>query len=108
MNMSKGSDTVLAFLLGAVAGGAVALLLAPEKGEVTRRKLRDGASDIVGKGKGWVSDTAGDLKGKAGDLADRAKTRVSDVTDSARHQLDAVKGAVNEGKEAYRRELEKS
>jgi gas vesicle protein len=106
--MSKSSDTVLAFLLGALAGGTVALLLAPDKGEVTRRKLRHGATDLVGKGKGWVSDTAGDLRGKAGDLADRARGRVGDVTEGARHQIEAVKGAVAEGKEAYRRELEKS
>jgi hypothetical protein len=41
-------------------------------------------------------------------LADRARGKVSDLTDGARHQIDAVKGAVAEGKDAYRREMEKS
>lgn len=32
--------TVLAFILGAAAGAAVALAYAPQKGEVTRRQIR--------------------------------------------------------------------
>jgi gas vesicle protein len=48
--MSKSTDTVLAFMLGAVTGGVIALLMAPEKGEVTRKKIREGASGLVGKG----------------------------------------------------------
>lgn len=33
--------TLFAFLGGAIAGAAVAILLAPEKGEVTRAKIRE-------------------------------------------------------------------
>lgn len=33
--------TLFAFLGGAIAGAAVAILMAPEKGEVTRAKIRE-------------------------------------------------------------------
>jgi gas vesicle protein len=52
--MSRSSDVVLAFLAGAVAGGVTALLLAPEKGPETRKKLRKRAGDLFEKGEGYL------------------------------------------------------
>ena len=105
--MGRSSDTALAFLLGAVTGGIVALLLAPEKGEVTRRKIRDGATDVYGKGRNWAGGRAQGLRGKAGDAGSWVKEKAGDVTEIARTQMESVKAAVSEGKEAYRREMEK-
>jgi gas vesicle protein len=99
---------MLAFLLGAVTGGVIALLLAPEKGEVTRRKIREGAADVYGKGRNWTGAKGRDLREKAGSASDWVKGKVGEASDSARHQVDAVKSAVAEGKEAYRREMEKT
>jgi gas vesicle protein len=48
--MSRSSDVVLAFLAGAVAGGMTALLLAPEKGSETRKKLRRRMDELSEKG----------------------------------------------------------
>lgn len=42
-------NTLLAFIAGAVAGAAAALLLAPESGEKTRKKIRRKASDVSDK-----------------------------------------------------------
>jgi gas vesicle protein len=106
--MSRNSDTVLAFLLGAVTGGVIALLLAPEKGEVTRGRIRKGASDIYVKGRGCVDGSQKEVRHRAEDLAERAKDKAHDAADSARQQIQAVKEAVAEGKDAYRREMEKS
>jgi gas vesicle protein len=39
--MSKSSNILAAFVLGAAVGAAVGLLVAPEKGSETRRKLRE-------------------------------------------------------------------
>ena len=78
-------DTVFAFLLGAAVGGAVALLFAPASGEETRKRIRRGFDSMYEKGR---------------NMAGR-------VADGARHQVDAVKAAVHEGKEAYRKELSK-
>jgi gas vesicle protein len=37
----RGHHVIMAFALGALAGAAAALLLAPHSGEKTRRKVRD-------------------------------------------------------------------
>lgn len=93
---NNGRETVLAFLLGAVAGGVTALLLAPDRGSETRRRLRTGARDL--------KDTASE-KGRR--LVDATQAGVDHVTESTRAQLGAVRGAVAEGREAYRREVSK-
>ena len=43
--------TIFAFMAGAAAGAAVALLLAPDSGEKTREKIRSKAADITGTAK---------------------------------------------------------
>jgi gas vesicle protein len=52
--MSRSSDVVLAFLAGAIAGGVTALLLAPEKGPETRKKLKKRADDLFERGGGYL------------------------------------------------------
>lgn len=44
-NENSSGPVLLAFVLGAVAGAAVALLYAPASGEETRRKLADKARE---------------------------------------------------------------
>jgi gas vesicle protein len=106
--MSKTSDITMAFLLGAITGGALALLMAPDKGEVTRGKIRRGATDLYGKGRDMVARGQKTVVDTASDVTDRARERASEVVQGARQQLDAVKEAVSEGKEAYRRQIERS
>ena len=45
------AKTIFAFIAGAAAGAAVALLLAPDSGEKTREKIRSKATDAVGTAK---------------------------------------------------------
>ena len=58
-------DSLFAFVAGAAAGLTLGLLFAPEKGEETRRKLREtagDAADSAGRGPGspgWNSMTSG-------------------------------------------------
>lgn len=75
--MSKTNELTAAFALGVVAGGVAALLWAPEKGEVTRKRLKESAAEAV-------------------------KT----AAHTARMQAEAVKGAVAEGAKIYREQLE--
>ena len=53
--MSTG-NSLLCFIAGAVAGVVTAVLLAPDSGEKTRAKIRQGASEVVGKAKGKISE----------------------------------------------------
>lgn len=41
-------NSIMAFIAGAAAGAIAALLLAPDSGEKTRAKIKDGAADAAG------------------------------------------------------------
>ena len=80
------SNVLVGLLLGAVAGGLTALLLAPASGSETRKKIKD----TLRRGKERVFDQADEIKGFA-----------------EAHQ-EALKEAVTGGKEAYQKSLKKS
>ena len=103
--MSSNNDhTVMAFILGAAAGGLAALLLAPESGRDTRRRLRDGAEDYYDRGSDRVRELAGDTRDRASDVSDTVKDHVSGVGRTARTQVEAMREAAEEAKEAYLKE----
>ncbi len=61
-NENSSGSVMLAFVLGAVAGAAVALLYAPSSGEETRRKLankaregRDKAESVAREGREFLA-----------------------------------------------------
>ena len=83
-NPRRGSAAV-AFLLGAMAGGVAALLLAPQSGAETRSRLKRGARDLRDKGV---------------DLAHRGEERAATVTN-------VIKDAVSDAKQSYRSEIDK-
>ena len=71
--------TITAFLLGALTGAAVALLVAPATGEETRRRLSD----------------------KAREGADRASEAARQSREFVNRQKDTLATAVERGREAY-------
>ena len=74
------AGTVLvAFMLGAITGAAVALLLAPSSGEETRRIL---------------SEKAKEGRDKASDAAKQGREFLN-------RQRDTVRSAIDRGREAY-------
>jgi gas vesicle protein len=79
MNMNNRSDILVAFALGAVAG----ILLAPDRGEVTRRRITEKSKDLFGN----------------------ARDRVGGVADTLRDQGRAMKEAVTSAKDSYREEV---
>jgi gas vesicle protein len=80
MSDDRGSGGVLvAFVLGAIAGAAVALLVAPASGEETRRKLGEKARE--------GRDKAADAARRGGDFL--------------RTQRDGLTTAFERGKEAF-------
>jgi gas vesicle protein len=80
------SNVLVALLLGAVAGGVTALLMAPASGSETRQKIKD----TLRRGRDKVLQDAEDAK------------------DFAEAHQEALKEAVAGGKEAYQKSLKKS
>jgi len=81
MSENSATNVLVAFLLGAVAGGVTALLLAPESGVETRRRI----GDSLKKAK------------------DKAKEELDVVKEFAETHKEAIKEAYMEGKEAYKK-----
>jgi len=84
--MNNRGDVLLAFALGAVAG----ILMAPDRGDVTRRR---------------IAEKAGDMFNNAKDRAGSLRERVGTTADTLREQGRAVKEAVHTAKESYHEEL---
>src|ERR1043166_2500990 len=74
--MSDSSKTLLAFLGGAAVGAVVGLLLAPDKGTETRKKLLSRARDVG-------EDLGGALKDRYRSLMDGKGQIVDDLKDNA-------------------------
>lgn len=100
------NESLLAFLLGAVTGVVAGILLAPDKGSETRRKIRERAGHLHERGEEALGQ-ARDVFASSG-LGDAARGKAHDLAEAARHQAGAMKAALNEGRETYRREMEKS
>jgi gas vesicle protein len=97
------------FLLGAAIGAGIALLLAPQSGEETRRDIKRKAGEM----KDAAKDVAGDLSDTVIDRYAKAKRTVGSTIDSARQAIDLKKHqateAIRAGREAAaqaREELE--
>lgn len=80
-DLARGSNAMMGFVLGAVVGAGIALLLAPATGADTRNRLGDAARK---------------LRQNAGNITDRARNAMSEFKDDAR-------SAVEAGRESFRR-----
>ncbi len=55
-------NSLLCFFAGVAAGAVAAIFLAPDSGENTRARIRQGAADIAGKAKSKISEGLGMLE----------------------------------------------
>jgi gas vesicle protein len=92
---SSGS-VLMSFLLGGIVGAGLALLLAPQSGEETRKKIKEFADDV---------------KDKTTGLVDQTKHKVTDFVDEGKEMYEEkksiFKAAVDAGKDAYEKEKER-
>lgn len=92
---SSGS-VVLSFLLGGMVGAGLALLLAPQSGQETRKKIKELAEDA---------------KEKAYEYTGTAKERVKSTVEKGKEFFEekkaAIASAIEAGKEAYEKEVHK-
>ncbi len=84
--MSNNTTKIIgALLLGAAVGVAVGILLAPDKGSETRKKMADGASDLA-------TDAEEEIK----EVIDALKKKVSEMESTLSKGFDAAKKMVEE------------
>jgi gas vesicle protein len=74
---------LMAFVVGAIAGAAVALLYAPASGDETRRKLAERARE--------GRERAEDLAREGRDFLDRQRSNVTDAVERGREAFDQAR-----------------
>lgn len=94
MNESKG-NSLWPFVLGFLAGAAVGVLLAPQKGEESRKKLRSKAEDL----KKRYGETVDEVKEKVEPVLTKVSQavgpvfkRIEEVEDLAKEELSEALG----------------
>lgn len=80
---SSSASVLVAFLVGAVAGAAVALLYAPAPGEETRRKLAEKARQ--------GRDKAQQMANEGREFVDRQREHLVDVAERGRHAFEQAR-----------------
>lgn len=90
----RGKGEFWAFAAGLLAGGVVALLYAPAKGEETRKRIKDGAEEtyhkgeeIYGKGKIEAEKIYHDGREKAEKIYSDGRAKVEETIDYVRDKI---------------------
>lgn len=71
------------FILGVITGAIVALLLAPQRGDVTREELRQATDDLRRR--------ADELSDRAKRVSEEAQVRTQKLIDEARKQVQEIR-----------------
>lgn len=87
---SKNSSFSKGFFWGAVIGGILGVLFAPEKGENTRKKIKETAKDYEGKGKEALEKAGQELE-KARVKYEEAAKKIEPVIERAKEKIEEVK-----------------
>ena len=87
-----------AFLLGAVAGGVAAILLAPYAGEETRSRLKSGFANGKSAAKRKSQELASTLTERSEHLMDAGKKKIAE-------EVKRIDSALEAGKSAYRQTM---
>jgi gas vesicle protein len=88
-NESGAGTVVVAFVLGAITGAAVALLMAPASGEETRRMLAEKARE--------GRDKAGEAARQGKEIWNRQRENLSNAFDRGREAYQQARGATPPG-----------
>ena len=89
--MSKTTNTLLAFAVGAGVGAALGILFAPDKGSKTREKIKDDLDDLKDSAKSkWnslESETKDNFSKTKADLKDTVNDLLSDSSYKAEETI---------------------
>jgi gas vesicle protein len=102
-----------AFVLGALLGAGVALLLAPRSGEETQRELREGAARLKEAAEDRARDVQAQLeerleeaRGEVMGRVEQVRTAVESGREAAREAREELEGRIERSKSAYKAGVE--
>ena len=78
--MKDFSKVMLSLIIGALAGAAAGVLLAPDKGKNTRKKVKKSMDDLSKKAKDSMDDLSKKAKDSMEDLSKKAKDSMEDLS----------------------------
>ena len=88
------TKTLLGFLAGAAVGALAGILLAPDKGSETRKKISQKTGDLGDSLKGsfndfidGIKDSYSSLKSEAEDVEEKGRAKVNNLKSEARNAL---------------------
>ncbi len=88
------TKTLVGFVAGAAVGILAGILLAPEKGSETRKKISRKSGDLSDSLKGTfndfidgLKDSYGNVKSGAQDAAEKGKSKMSDFKNEAKNSF---------------------
>ena len=99
-------DSLFAFVAGAAAGLTLGLLFAPEKGEDTRRKLKETVGDAVDSARARARLARMELDDLKAELKDQAEDLKDDVRMKIFERLEKLESALHKDIEYAERQSE--
>lgn len=99
-------DSLFAFVAGAAAGLTLGLLFAPEKGEDTRRKLKETVGDAVDSARARARLARMELDDLKAELKDQAEDLKDDVRMKFFERLEKLESALQKDIEYAERQSE--
>mgnify|MGYP002515281478 CR=1 FL=1 len=87
-------ESLLAFVAGAAAGLTLGLLFAPEKGEETRRKIKETVGDAADSAKARARLAGMELNDLKAELQDQAEDLKDDVRMKIFERLEKLESAI--------------
>jgi gas vesicle protein len=91
----SGTGCVLSFLIGAMVGGGIALLVAPKSGKRTREQLKMMAGDAKERAEGYYEE----MKDKAAEATEKVQGYYQDAKRTVESTVDAAKKTFQKAKE---------
>ncbi len=99
-----GAGSVGSFLLGAILGAGVALLMAPRSGAETQEEIRQGAKRLKAAAEERMRELQEDLE----DRLEQAREEMREALDAVRDRVEAGRDSVREAVEAGRHAAEEA
>ncbi len=93
--MKKSGNVIGALLLGAAVGAALGILLAPDKGSETRKKLIGGVKDFADDLKKKVRDASDKFNDEFDEASNYDENKVDEYKNKAKNKAEQLSSSIN-------------